>query len=313
MHNDAHSNSARRRLPQWSNPEFIQAVMRLVFVGGAIAYAFSDYCLAHSPSLRNVLLSRWVSVMAGAAAALICLWTVRLPAPSVARRLTGITHDTSPYWQSNPTLSFYIAAILVVVPGYTYALLNSLHKARAELEQRATHDHLTGLMNRAGIEQRILETVSDTPQGHVLLYMDLDQFKHVNDNAGHAAGDHLLREIARVIRLNVRENDLCARLGGDEFCVLFSHCSMDTAAQIAERIREQVHRYRLLWGGRVYSVGTSIGVAASDSVQDGPSLLRLADAACYAAKNEGRNSVHVVGAHQRITDTGLLRRLRATD
>jgi len=168
-------------------------------------------------------------------------------------------------------------------------------------------------MNRAGIEQRILDAMSEAPQGHVLLYMDLDQFKHVNDNAGHAAGDHLLREIARVIRLNVRENDPCARLGGDEFCVLLADCSMDTATRIAERIREQVQGFRLLWGGRVYSVCASIGVAASDSVQDGQSLLRLADAACYAAKNQGRNSVHVVDAHQRITDTGLLRRLRAAD
>jgi len=225
----------------------------------------------------------------------------------------GAVHHFSPFWQSTPTLSFYITALLVVVPAYMYGPLRSLHRVRAELEQRANHDHLTGLMNRASIEQRILEMVTNQPHGHVLLYMDLDRFKHVNDNAGHAAGDHLLKEVARVIRRAVRDDDLCARLGGDEFCVLLLQCEMETASRIAERIREEVQKYRLLWGGRVYSVGTSIGVAASDSVQDGQSLLRLADAACYAAKNEGRNSVHVVGLHQRITDTGLLRGLPATD
>jgi Amt family ammonium transporter len=164
-------------------------------------------------------------------------------------------------------------------------------------------------MNRAGIEQKIIDTVAEHPLGHVLLYMDLDRFKTVNDNAGHAAGDHLLKEIARVIRRNVRDEDPCARLGGDEFCVLLAKCDLGTATQIAERIREQVHKFRLVWGGRAFSVGASIGVATSDSVQDGQSLLRLADAACYAAKNEGRNSVHVVDPQQRITDTGLLRKL----
>jgi diguanylate cyclase (GGDEF)-like protein len=168
-------------------------------------------------------------------------------------------------------------------------------------------------MNRAGIEEKILDTVSASPRGHVLLYMDLDSFKHVNDNAGHAAGDHLLKEVARVIKRNVRDSDLCARLGGDEFCILLVESTMESAAQIAERIREEIQKYHLLWGGRVYSVGTSIGVAASDSVKDGQSLLRLADAACYAAKNQGRNSVHVVGIHQRITDTGLLRRLPGSE
>jgi len=356
-------NPVRRRPSQWSNPEFTQSMARLGIVGCAIAYSFSEFCVRHSPSPANVLISKWVSVLAGIVALSIAAWTVRSPAPSITRRLVGITHDTtaislamylgvdanatfgvvylvvivgngfrfgapymayatlccmlgfgivhqySPYWQDNPTLSFYITAILVVVPGYMYGLLHSLHKARAELEQRANHDHLTGLMNRAGIEQKILETVMEQPRGHALLYMDLDRFKSVNDNAGHAAGDRLLKDVARVIRRNVRDQDLCARLGGDEFCVLLVECDLANATRIAECIREQVHQYRLEWSGKSHSVGTSIGVAASDSVQDGQSLLRLADAACYAAKNQGRNSVHVVKPHQRITDTGLLRRL----
>ena len=190
-----------------------------------------------------------------------------------------------------------------------YGLLDSLHRARAALEQRATHDHLTGLMNRAGIEERLIDIVGAGPTGHVLMYMDLDRFKQVNDNAGHAAGDRMLGEIARVLKRNLRDKDLCACLGGDEFCMLLTDCEMDAAASIAERIRQQVASFRLLWGGRVYSVGASIGVAASDSVGDGQSLLRLADAACYAAKNAGRNSVHVIKASQRIGDTSLLRRL----
>lgn len=364
---DVIQNSPGRRVLHWSNPEFVQALARLAIVGCAMAYSFSDFCRQHSPSLENVLASRQVSVLAGIVALLILLSAATSPAPSVFRRLVGITHDTlaisaamylgldanaafgvvylvvivgngfrfgapymafatlcsmlgfgvvhqiSPYWQANATLSFYIAAVLMVVPAYMYGLLNSLHKARAELEQRATHDHLTGLMNRAGMEQKIQERFADHPGGHVLLYMDLDRFKVVNDTAGHAAGDRLLKDVGRLIKRNLREDDACARLGGDDFCILLADSSMDSAARIAERIREQVHKYRLLWGGRAYCVGTSIGVAASDSVQDGQSLLRLADAACYAAKNKGRNSVHVADAQQRITDTGLLRRLAIGD
>jgi diguanylate cyclase (GGDEF)-like protein len=222
----------------------------------------------------------------------------------------GFVHQLNPYWQSNSTLSFYLASILVVVPGYMYGLLNSLHRARAALELRATHDHLTGLMNRAGIEQRLIELVGASPKGHVLMYLDLDRFKLVNDSAGHAAGDRLLKEIARVLKSNLRDKDLCARLGGDEFCMLLTDCGMDVASVIAERIRGQVESFKLSWGRRVYSVGASIGVAASDSVVDGQSLLRLADAACYAAKNAGRNSVHVVQANQHVGDTSVLRRLR---
>lgn len=362
---DPTSKPARRSLFPWSSSEFVQTVARLGIVGCAIAYSFSSLCVEYSTSPRNVLISKWASVLAGLVALVLLVWTVRQPSPSVWRRLVGVTHDTlaislamylgreanaafgvlylvvivgngfrfgapymgyatlcsmlgfflvhrsSAYWQSNHTLSFYIAAILVVVPGYMYFLLRSLHRARAELEQRANHDHLTGLMNRASIEQKIMDTVAANPRGHVLLYLDLDRFKGVNDNAGHAAGDRLLQEVARLIRRNVRDEDYCARLGGDEFCVLLTDCSMGTAAQIAERIREQVLKFRLPWGGRVYSVGTSIGVAASDSVEDGPSLLRLADAACYAAKNQGRNSVHVLDLHHRPADTGLLRGLSA--
>lgn len=346
-------------------PERVQAVARLAIVACAIAFAFSDYCRAHSPSAMEVLASRRVSVLAGIVATLIFISTLRSPAPSVLRRLAGITHDTlatsvaiylgtdanavfgvvylvvivgngfrfgapymayaaacsilgfgivhtlSPYWQSNPTLSIYIAAILVVVPGYMYGLLASLHRARAQLERRAMHDHLTGLMNRAGFEQLLIDSVGADPRGHALLYMDLDRFKHVNDRAGHAAGDQLLREVARIIERNVRPGDLCARLGGDEFCLLLRDCPMPQATQVAERIREQVRAFRLHWGGSAHSVGASLGVAASDAVADGQSLLRLADAACYAAKNAGRDSVHVVDKAHGISDTGRLRGLPA--
>ncbi len=356
-------STLRRRLLNWSNPEFVQAVVRVAIVGCAIAFAFSDYSPEHASTLDNVRTGKLISVLSGCMATLILASTILWPASSLFRRLIGITHDTlaisvamflgvegnvffgvvylvvivgngfrfgapymayatvcsmlgfgfvyysNPYWQSNATLSFYLASILVVVPAYMYGLLNSLHRARAALEQQATHDHLTGLMNRAGIEQRLIDIVSASPKGHVLMFMDLDRFKQVNDSAGHAAGDRLLREIARVLKRNLRDKDLCARLGGDEFCMLMTDCGMAAATLIAERIRQQVESFRLLWGGHVYSVGASIGVAASDSVSDGQSLLRLADAACYAAKNAGRNSVYVIDAGHQISDTSLLRRL----
>ena len=140
-----------------------------------------------------------------------------------------------------------------------------------------------------------------------MLFCDLDRFKAVNDSAGHAAGDQLLIEIAGILRDNVRGDDLVARPGGDEFCVFLPGCTPDTARRIAERLRERIESHRMTWHGNDYGVGASIGVALGEGDPDSGVLVRVADAAAYAAKNAGRGRVCVVDAAGGTVDTSSVR------
>jgi diguanylate cyclase (GGDEF)-like protein len=223
--------------------------------------------------------------------------------------LFGAVYALGPYWRTNHALSLNTVLVLTVVPAYMYRLIRHREQARVDLERRASHDSLTGLMNRAGFEQQLDHLVVPGRADQVLIYIDLDRFKAVNDAGGHAAGDQLLVEIARVVRDCVRDEDTCARIGGDEFCVFLCNCPLDLARQIATRIRERIRDYRVSWNGRQHAVGASIGVVSSRSIDGGSSLLRLADAACYAAKNAGRDTVHVVDTARTQVDTGELRAL----
>jgi Amt family ammonium transporter len=190
-----------------------------------------------------------------------------------------------------------------------FGLIHSRQQARNELERRATHDSLTGLMNRAGFEQQLEEIVGPRATDLVLIFLDLDRFKAVNDAAGHAAGDKLLAAVARIVQDCVRSGDVCARIGGDEFCVLLRACALPLGTQIAARIKDRIQDFRLPWHGQKFAVGASIGVASAASAESGPALLRLADAACYAAKNAGRNTIHVVDPDDSRIDTGRIRAL----
>ena len=166
-----------------------------------------------------------------------------------------------------------------------------------ELAQMASHDALTGLSNRSSFEASLAEVCAATAEdtrGHALCFLDLDRFKIINDTAGHAAGDVLLREIGRVIREQMRRHDLIARLGGDEFGILLVDCDIADARTIAERLLERIGRVRFSWDGRVYEVGASIGIARLDAETPlSADVMSRADVACYAAKAAGRNRVSV--------------------
>jgi len=170
-------------------------------------------------------------------------------------------------------------------------------KLARQLSFQACHDPLTGLFNRREFEvhlERLLEGARNTDLQHALCYIDLDQFKVVNDVCGHSAGDELLRQLSALLQCQVREADVLARLGGDEFGVLLTHCSADQAVRIAENIRTTVRDFRFLYGERSFEIGASIGVVAitaqSRSVSE---LMSASDMACYAAKDGGRNRVHL--------------------
>jgi diguanylate cyclase (GGDEF)-like protein/PAS domain S-box-containing protein len=167
---------------------------------------------------------------------------------------------------------------------------------RRQLAHHAAHDSLTGLINRREFELRLENAVVAAKTGveHVLLYIDLDQFKVVNDTCGHTAGDHLLKQITSLIRGFVRTSDTVARLGGDEFGVLLEQCSMERAIEIADDMRAAIRSYRFVAKEASFEIGASIGLVAIDPETDSiESLLSAADVACYSAKDLGRNRVHV--------------------
>jgi diguanylate cyclase (GGDEF)-like protein/PAS domain S-box-containing protein len=166
-----------------------------------------------------------------------------------------------------------------------------------QLSWAATHDALTGLINRTEFERRLhalLEDARASGREHALLYLDLDQFKVVNDTCGHAAGDELLRQITHHLGEHVRSSDTLARLGGDEFGVLLDGCPLAKAAAIAENLRDTVAQFRFMWQDKPFDVGVSIGLAPITALsEDAHALLSAVDAACYVAKDKGRNLVHV--------------------
>jgi diguanylate cyclase (GGDEF)-like protein/PAS domain S-box-containing protein len=166
-----------------------------------------------------------------------------------------------------------------------------------ELQWHASHDPLTGLPNRREFEHRLrvaLQGAKERGDAHAVVYLDLDQFKVVNDTCGHVAGDELLRQITGLLQPAVRSVDTLARLGGDEFGLLLEHCSVERARQVADQIRIALKDFRFAWKHKVFSISASIGIAQvmreSNSVDD---ILSAADMACFAAKDEGRNRVHV--------------------
>ena len=171
------------------------------------------------------------------------------------------------------------------------------HHAAHLLSFHAAHDALTGLINRREFERRLddlLIRAKNEGQQHALCYMDLDQFKVINDTCGHMVGDKMLRQLAYLLQEQVRGSDTLARMGGDEFGLLMENCSMEQAMRLADGMRQVVKNFRIVWEGKTFEIGVSVGLvpidAATVSVAE---LLSEADAACYAAKEKGRNRVQI--------------------
>ncbi len=167
----------------------------------------------------------------------------------------------------------------------------------ANLSWQATHDALTGLANRREFEFRLEQTLhqlSRQPGRHALMFLDLDQFKLVNDTCGHAAGDELLRHICALLQSGLREGDTLARLGGDEFGILLENCAPPACEKIAENLRQTVQNLHFVWKGRPFVTTVSIGlVHVTQAPTTLEALLRAADMACYMAKEKGRNRVQL--------------------
>ncbi len=208
----------------------------------------------------------------------------------VARNGTGrgISGSASPVRDES---GHTIGAVLV------FKDVTDLQEEQRRLAHSANHDVLTGLPNRSAFSRVLAEANRQVAGGnrhHALCFIDLDRFKPVNDTAGHAAGDELLREVASVIRSCCRAQDFAARIGGDEFVVLLSDCAPANANRVAQKIVDAIAAIRFIWEGAEYTVGASVGVAPLTASAD-HNALAAADAACYAAKAGGRGRVVVAG------------------
>jgi diguanylate cyclase (GGDEF)-like protein len=166
-----------------------------------------------------------------------------------------------------------------------------------EMRYRASHDELTNLVNRGEFESRLKRSLAKAHDGddeYSLLYIDLDEFKLVNDACGHVVGDEFLRQVTSLLKSCVRVHDTLARLGGDEFGVILEHCPVSQAQHVAQKICDQMEDFRFVHEARRFRVGASIGLVAIDQRwSNTEDLLHAADSSCAAAKEAGRNRVHV--------------------
>ncbi|PCI18430.1 MAG: hypothetical protein COB62_06905 [Piscirickettsiaceae bacterium] len=203
-------------------------------------------------------------------------------------------------------VAFFILSIITILIIILRASRNenSLLETHLKTEKQtskkfahqASHDSLTGLWNRRYFEKTLFELKEKTNKQniqHGLLYLDLDQFKIVNDTAGHEAGDQLIKQVSDIIQSHIRDSDTLARLGGDEFGVLLPNCNLDNSISVSEKIRNALDTYRFNWHEANFHIGSSIGIVMLNQNNIDKNVLKMADIACYNAKDSGRNCIHV--------------------
>ncbi|MCK4704028.1 MAG: diguanylate cyclase, partial [Gammaproteobacteria bacterium] len=200
----------------------------------------------------------------------------------------SIETSASPLKDSNGEI---IGAVLVFI--------NTTHirNLSREIQFQASHDSLTNLLNRREFERQLADAIRSAHKKnlqHALCYLDLDQFKIVNDTCGHIAGDQLLRELSKLMPHSIRSSDCLARVGGDEFGVIIFNCSVDDANDIANSLRTAIKDFTFTWNKKIFDIGVSIGLVPiskdNGTFQD---IMRRADASCYIAKDLGRNRIHI--------------------
>ena len=223
-------------------------------------------------------------------------WPVEQIRPSLHRHLVltdrqGLVRDL--HHSAAPILDWQGHTVGNVL---TFRDISEENKLAERLSFQATHDALTGLFNRLEFERR-LDRVLHSAKPHdpsAIIFMDLDQFKVVNDTCGHVAGDELLKQITALMRTPIRVRDTFARLGGDEFGILLEHCPIEEAVRIAHTLRELAQNFSFAWQEKSFVVGVSLGLVEITEIWDSStSVLSAADNACYIAKGRGRNRLCV--------------------
>ncbi len=212
----------------------------------------------------------------------------------------SIINDSKEYQKVIRDIILFLSLAAFFIAIYIAQLvIRETSRKNSEIRFQATHDELTKLVNRKEFNHRLQEafnTARDNNENHALCFLDLDKFKTINDSCGHKAGDKLLIQLTRIIKDNIRNHDTLARIGGDEFGLLLEGCSLEKAIEIAEGIVSLIKNYEFNWQDKKFHVGVSIGlVMINHKTKDIEIALSQADIACYAAKDMGRNQVHIHG------------------
>jgi diguanylate cyclase (GGDEF)-like protein/PAS domain S-box-containing protein len=267
------------------------------------------------PQVQGQMLSRFYRSIAGDA---------RNPKPNVVEQCLSSRHVMEPaeasllVLEDGSELAVRESAAPIIAENgdlvgavLVFTNVTQLRSLQRRMEHLASHDPLTGLINRREFELRLAEAITDAANSlrqHILCYLDLDEFKVVNDTCGHGAGDELLRQLTSVLSAVIPKGNTLARLGGDEFGILFMNCDPDEATEHAQTMIDAVRQYRFQWEGQIFEVAASIGivpiVGGNGNLAE---LLSAADSACYVAKDRGRNQIHVT----RVDDSAV--RVRHTE
>jgi len=203
-------------------------------------------------------------------------------------------HETVVELMSSPIYDEFekLSGIAVLIRDITASV-----KHTTELSYLAQHDMLTGLLNRREFETQLAVLLEDSIMNnsrHVLFYLDLDYFKIINDQCGHAAGDDVLKQLSTEFKKHLRKGDVIGRIGGDEFGILLVNCDIENASNLAEKIRTDVNHFKFEWQEKIFKLGVSIGMVAVNNASKSVELLfEKADSSCYKAKEQGRNMVHL--------------------
>jgi diguanylate cyclase (GGDEF)-like protein len=292
-------------LVSWPAHAFANRSRLWWFAGGMLAIALSGWCVLFvADNLQDRLLFLLMPFVA------ICALAARAGGASAASALLTVVMIAMAQTPVPITDSILrtLFALIAALTGYLLAaVFTERGRNAAEMDYRARHDSLTGLMNRYEFENRVVAALRDSSQQYELLYLDLDQFKLINDTCGHLAGDHMLREIARTIRGALPASSILARLGGDEFGCLLPGVTPDEALAVAEQLHDAIRGFEFTVGALRFKVGVSIGATslAGNADQRADDALARADVACYAAKESGRNRTRLYSSadmHGRHTD-----------
>lgn len=276
----------------WSHQTFPHGVRRWVFVGSMLALVVAGWAVL---SLNAVPQDRLLFPLLPIV--VVCALVAGLGGASAACAvLTMILNAMAPASASiSDTLLRSFFVLSAALAGYLLAVMfRERERIATEMEFRAHHDALTGLLNRGEFERRVNAALEDVSRTHALLYLDLDQFRVVNDTCGHAAGDKLLRDVGVLLTSTLPKGELVARLGGDEFAVLLGGYSAESALAVGEKLRRAINDFQFVHQGRTFWLSVSTGVVLLESGADTLDMvLADADRACYQAKEEGRNRVRL--------------------